>query len=325
MKKYIIAFVFVFFVGSFSITHASQYPTIYSGSDAAYWQQYFGPGYSLKQQQDKDALEYRLNSLEAQIQGDPQAMITTIDARISALQTQRDQEINAMRDTYANHGIMIQFDSKLAEINAKYDSQISTLQQQKNTYTLQIANEQKRQQEIADIKKQIEDVDKNADAAIQKVKDDLAAKNQKALNDSTAVRVPTAQEAFDYLDSLSLHDASIAFQKLNSINPDLASQTTELYKKKYPNGKAGTALNDENQASIKPTTKAISNPYSTDKETKSQTKEPTILKKGLFDDIQVSTASTTQETKVEPTPPVQQKEGFVSKVFHFFKKLVFWK
>ncbi len=342
MKKYLIPLALITLIGSFSVAHANQYPTVYTGSDAAYWQQYYGSGYSLKQQQDKDALEYRLNSLQAQIQGDPQTMISTIDGRITALQTQRDQEINVMRDTYANHGIMIQFDSKLAEINTNYDSQISTLQQQKSNYASQIANEQQRQQQIADLKKQIENVDKETDAAEQKIKDDLSAKNQALIDARDAAssytgRIPTAQEAFDYIDSLSLHDASVAFEKLDSINPDLASQTKVLYMQKYPHGKPGTAVNEDYRASLKAT-----------QTTPKVVKPSSAPKKTFFDDISTTTASTTtiksdfaeifsatttasststspDSIKTPPTPLQPQPEGFVGKVFTFFKRLAFWR
>ena len=325
MKKYLTILAFAVFIGSFSLAHAAnQYPDIYSGPDAAYWQQYYGPGYTLKQQQDKDALEYRLKSLESQIQGDPQVMINTLDSRIADLKLQWQQEKGYMTEALANHGVLTGADQPsgaLSNVDIKYQNQINALQQQKSIYSSQVTAEQNRQQEILDIKKQMEEVDKNTDAEIQKVKDDLKVKNQEALDTFTQEisksytgKIPTAQEAFSYLDSLSLHDASVAYAKLNSINPDLAAQTTELYNKKYPNGKPGSSLNDDYKGSLKgPTVIPDSNSVS-----KISKEAEVVPKKGFFDDGSTTTATIS-------VPQEKPKEGIVSRVFSFFKRFVFWK
>lgn len=318
MKKYLVALAFVAFV---VLALPAKAETLYVE---------LSPGYLLKQSQEKSALEYRLRSLEAQINGDPQMMILQIESRIDELKRQRDDEKEYIRGVYGNNGIGNQLEFKLPEIDAKYQSQINALEGQKSSYNSQIKAEEKRQNDIAEIKRQLKEIDRKADQEIKKVKDDLEVKNQNALDayipDGTTPysgRIPTAQEAFDYLDSLSLHDASEAYQKLNSINPELATQTIELYNRKYPNGKAGTAMNDEYRENIKPIVQTSPNTKNI-KELKPTLKETSDTKKAFFDDISIPILSTTtSEIKVE-LPPVAPQEKFVDKVFNFFKRLKFW-
>lgn len=309
MKNLIRTFVFVLgiFVFQATVAHATGYN--YRPADVY-----------IKQQQEKSALEYRLQKLESSLSSNPSASLSTIESRIQQLKSERDTEINYIRGLYAQSGISNQIDAKVAEITAKYASQISALESQKSSYQSQ-ADVQAKEAEITELKLKI----KQLEYDMQTKEYEQALKNMDALKNRTVtpsapdVYVPNTTDPytiFKYMDSLSLQGASDVYQKLLKTNPTLAEKVNAVYDEVYPNGKPGTWVNDEYKASQNTATKQVQ-------------KVPVVEKKPVTKEAEIKAepviATSTQVTPAqEVKAPEPIKQTFVQKVFGFFEKLAFW-
>lgn len=275
----------------------------------------------IKQQEEKSALEYRLQKLENGISGNSSSQIATLSARISQLESERTTEKNYISGVYAQSGIANQLPAKLAEIDAKYNAQISTLQSQKSALENTVSSQQSSQTEIANLKLQI------AQLKAQMVDDELQA-NLKALEkyqtqekQSSYYSEADLLKLYNYLDSLSVKDASELYSQIKAKNEDVASRLTELQNKKYPNGKTGTSKNIEYLKSIQkdvvvPTPKKIEKPVI--KQEIKKTEEKPVIEPQV------------EEMKPQPEPvqiqkPIEKKPTIKQKVSGFFKRMFGWK
>ncbi len=318
--------------------------------------------YGLKAMQEKSDLEYRLKSMEAKIQGDPQLSIIQIDQRINEIRQQWNQERSYMTERFANMGILTtsgQAPEALSGIDAKYQNRINTLEQQKNYYNNMVANQEQKNREIAEIKRQIEEIDRKTDEDIQKIKTNVDNQNKQALGDFLRdverfrpENKPTAQSAFDYIESFSLDDASGIYRKIEAVNPGLMPAVVTIYWKKYPNGKPGTSKHDEYLASLagdkdqtqqkEYTKKNINKNNDIKKVTSKNNVDPFGSKevyKGLFSNLSNSSTSSSSKSIGErdieskplesieniPTKDSSKEIGVMSRIINRIKKLVFWK
>lgn len=314
MKKLVLG-VFVF--GIFSLQSSIAFATDYN---------YLPADVLIKQQEEKSALEYRLQNLEAGLSGNSSAYISSLSSRISQLESERVTEKNYISGTYGKYGIGNQLPAKLAEIDSKYDTQISALQSQKASYQSDLATQQLKKEEINNLKLQI------AQLRAQIVDQELQA-NLKALEkyqNPTPVVYSDADvyEYFLYLDSLSIDDASDFFQRLKIYNLDAAKRVTTLYNNKYPNGKPGTGKYEDYLATLIIPEPIVIKEIPSIQEKKvvqkaEEVKTPVVVEtKKEIQDIVAS--STTKEVVSLEKPVVVEKEGFVQKVKHFFGRLFGW-
>lgn len=280
-------FAFGIFVFQASIAHATDY-------------NYLPADVGIKQKEALSALEYRLRSLESQVSSNPSVSISTINARISELQSERDTEINYIRGLYAQNGISNQADAKVAEITAKYASQISELESQKSSYQLQSGSNAK-EAEIAELKLKIKQLEYDMQTAEYE----------------KATQIPkssaTIYDLYNWLETLPAEEWSAQLNLLRSMNPENYKKIEDIYRIKHPEFFSQAS---ENVApKIVPSTAV-------------QKKTEMIKKVEPKAEIKVEATS----TPIEKTPVVEEvkipqptKETFVQKVFKFFKRLVFWK
>lgn len=314
MKNLIIGiFVFGAFVSQSNIVFATDY-------------NYLPADVLIRQQEEKSALEYRLQNLEAGISGNSSSYISSLSSRISQLESERATEKNYISGTYGQYGIGNQLPAKLAEIDSKYDAQINALQSQKASYQSDLATQQLKEKEISDLKLQI------AQLRAQIVDQELQA-NLKALEkyqNPTPVVYSDAYvyDFFLYLDSLSLDDASDFFQRVKINNPDVAGRVATLYNNKYPNGKPGTGKYEDYLATLKTPEPIVLKEVPLIQEKKVvqkavEIKAPVVaeVKKEIQDIVASSTA---EEVVLLEKPVVVEKESFVQKVRHFFGRLFGW-
>lgn len=285
----------------------------------------FATGYSylpndiyIKQQEEKSALEYRLKSLESQIQNNPSVSVNTIEQRIVGLQRERDTEKSYVSYVYPHNGIADQLPAKLAEIDAKYQPQIDDLEQQKSSYQSQASSLDKANKEAQEIRLQLIALQKQYIQQLddyQKLLDQNLELLKKAPQSTTPVEFSDSevQEIFDYMESLSFKDESIIFNKIAKVNPVVAGRIVLLYDKRYPNGKTGSPKND---AYLKPTTKTpIIVP-------KKEEKIPPVqeVKKLEQKPVQDIVAPTIADKPIIAPAPVQEKPSFGKRIKNFFTK-----
>ena len=325
-------FVFSIFVIQTTIASATEYD-------------YLPNDVFLVQQAEKSALEYRLRTIENQYQSNPQTSIFSIDQRISELQSQRDSEKEYLKGTLAHNGAYSPetWASYSAKIDAKYDPQINSLNQQKQTYQSQVSGQQQKDQEVAELKRLIlemqNSIDKQADIERKKVLDDFASRQQK-LSDEYRAKIAIEQQKlidesatvppkedfskvdvnkmFLYLDALASTDASNLWQRIHKNNPEVAARINILYYKKYPNGKYGDL---KNVAPAKSNQK-VTNPKTIKEQkqtlpTKQVVKE-TEIKATSTEESGISVVQTEQTQELKPT---QEKHTIRERVSGFFKRI----
>lgn len=281
----------------------------------------------LKQQEEKSALEYRLQRLENGISGNSSSQISSLSARISQLESERTTEKNYVSGVYAHNGIANQLPAKLAEIDAKYSSQISSLQSQKSALENTVSNQQSSQTEISNLKLEI------AQLKAKMIDDELQA-NLKALEkyqtqekQSSYYSEEDLLKLYNYLDSLSVKDASELYQQVKDKNEDVASRLNELQNKKYPNGKTGTGKNDDYLKSQETVISEVRNKIVTPKAVKQEAKKTQVKATSTEEKVipQVKQEQPkAQPISVEAQKPIEKKTTIREKVSGFFKK-VFWK
>ena len=267
---------------------------------------YLPPDVLIKQNETISSLQYQLQSL----QNNSANSSSAIDSRIAELQQQRNTEKSYISGVYGQSGIGDQLQSKLSEIDEKYQSQIDALQQQKSSSPQQNNNEENNLgQRIIELQKQSiqqqDEYQKLLDAQLEAMKN----APQQIYQIETAPTPDDVYAVFAYMDSLPLKDASVAYQKLKVINPILAEQVNTMYQTVYPHGKVGTATNDDYKASLKPT----QNPTKDVATTPVQTIQPT------------TTTTTSPIVPIENIKPEPIRQTFTDKFFGFFKRLIFWK
>lgn len=283
----------------------------------------------IKQQQEKSALEYRIRSLESQLSGgNPSVLLNDTNYRISTLESERDTEINYIKGIYAQRGIGNQAEAKVAEINAKYASQISELERQKASYQKQVDAQREVDREIEKIQKQLKEID----AYYDKLRDDVLKQAQSQTMATPSVYLPDSNDPnviFRYLDSLTAQEASNASKELLRVKPQLYDVVLEMWLKAYPNGKVGTAMYSEYVESLKQATPAVSNTPSPKPSTPA-TETKQVVVETEAEPVATSSAIDTgvydnQRTVETPVVPAPEKKSFVQKVSSFFKSLMFWK
>lgn len=140
-----------FFLFTLSVYAPFAYATDYN---------YLPADVGIKQNEALSALEYRLQTLEAQIVNSSQVSIDTINARIKALEAERDTEKRYVTGLYGSYGIGNQLDAKLAEIDAKYDAQINELEDEKDGYESDASALTKAEKEAEQLRQQIIELQK---------------------------------------------------------------------------------------------------------------------------------------------------------------------
>jgi hypothetical protein len=286
------------FVFQATVAHATDY-------------NYLPADVSIKQQEEKSALEYRLKSLEAQLQNNSASLIGNIDNRILELKNERDAKKSYLTGTY---GLTEQIKVELSEIDSKYSKQIAELESQRSSYQSQIDVKAK-EAEIAELKLKIQQLEYDK---YTKIYEQAIQSPQKNI---------TIGEYFDWLESLPDDQEVAQFKLLQKMNPVNAYKIEQLYRAKYPDFFAKKAQ--------KATTTSIdSNVIEQVKEQIPVKKTETIVAPKVE---QKPIVESPKITEVTPTPVVQApiieeiktpeppKETFVQKAFGFFKRLVFWK
>ena len=286
----------------------------------------------IKQQEEKAALEYRISSIEAGLQNSPTLSILNIDSRITQLKQEKQTEINYVTGLYAKNGISNQLPSAIDKINAKYDSQIDNLEQQKDEYNDAIAEDKKLKSEINALKEQIKKIEQNQITA---------PADTQASTDT--VKVPSAVDMFDYLDSLPPNEAQENMNALEIHNPKLYQEVVYIIGLKYPYGKPGSAMykwyqdNNKLPSVVQEEAPEVQN-------TPAQKTSPQIIKSvspvetvPVVEKPTITSSSTTmsQNTQTfsekEPTNlekidteivnAVPEKPSFIRRVFNFFVNL----
>lgn len=290
-----------FFLFTLSVYAPIAYATDYN---------YLPADVGIKQNEALSALEYRLQTLEAQIANSPQVSVDTINARIKALEAERDTEKRYVTGIYGSYGIGNQLDAKLAEIDAKYAMQISELENEKDEYQSQASAQAKAEKEAEQLRQQI--------IALQKQNLELLDKQIESYSTPEVFTDTDIYEGFIYMDSLPLEEASAFFGRVKASRPDVAERITVLYNAKYPHGKIGTAQHDEY---LEPLPKAV--PIVPQTVTSKPVTAPEVV---APESVVEATA-----TPVVPEPVVEEvhtpepiQESFVDKVVGFFKSLLSW-
>ncbi len=297
-----------FFLFTLSVYAPFAYATDYN---------YLPADVGIKQNEALSALEYRLQTLEAQIANSPQVSIDTINARIKTLEAERDTEKRYVTGLYGNYGIGNQLEAKLAEIDAKYDAQISELEDEKDEYESEASALAKAEKEAEQLRQQIIELQKQN---IAQSEDYLDLLDEQSNSDTTVYTDADIYEGFMYMDSLPLEEASVFFGRVKASRPDVAQRITALYDLKYPHGKVGTAQHDEYLESL---TKAT--PIAPQTITSKPVTSPEMVAPTVETPIEATATSPIPEPVVEQVSAPKPIQGsFVDKVVGFFKSLISW-
>ena len=292
-----------FFLFTLSVYAPFAYATDYN---------YLPADVGIKQNEALSALEYRLQTLEAQIANSPQVSIDTINARIKALEAERDTEKRYVTGLYGSYGIGNQLDAKLAEIDAKYDAQINELEDEKDGYESEASALAKAEKEAEQLRQQI--------IELQKQNLELLDEQIESYSTPEIFTDTDIYEGFIYMDSLPLEEASAFFGRVKASRPDVAERITALYNTKYPHGKVGTAQYDEYLGSLPKETPAVSKTITTKSVMSPEAVIPTIETP-----IEATATPSIPEPVVEQvSAPEPIQESFVDKVVGFFKSLISW-
>ncbi len=165
----------------------------------------------IKQQEEKSALEYRISQLEASMNGSLSSSLRNVEYRIDELEREMATEINYITGVYGGYGIANQLPSKISEVEAKYEGQISNLEDERD-----------------ELKKLMKD-ETSAQTEIKRLEAELKALNEKVLSTpETEVQKPSAQSMFEYIDSLPLSEASTVYSDLKMWDPEMYSEVQYL-------------------------------------------------------------------------------------------------
>ncbi|MCF7815874.1 MAG: hypothetical protein K9M10_04075 [Candidatus Pacebacteria bacterium] len=297
-----------FFLFTLSVYAPYAYATDYN---------YLPADVGIKQDEALSALEYRLKTLEAQIANSPQVSIDTINARIKALEAERDTEKRYVTGLYGSYGIGNQLDTKLAEIDAKYDAQINELEDEKDEYESDASALAKAEKEAEQLRQQIIELQKQN---IAQSEDYLDLLDEQSNSDTTVYTDADIYEGFMYMDSLPLEEASVFFGRVKASRPDVAQRITTLYDLKYPHGKVGTAQHDEYLESLPEAT-----PIAPQTITSKPVTSPEMVAPTVETPIEATATSPIPEPVIEQVPVLEPiQESFVDKVVGFFKSLISW-
>lgn len=300
MPKYTFAVALFAFFSVFSTAHATSY-------------NYLPNDVYIKQQEEKSALEYRLKSLESQIQNSPTISINVIDQRIAELRQEWDTEKTYTTGTMAQNGSLSTWGGAsevLTKIDNKYSSQISALEAQKAQYQQQVSKQADVDKEIEKIQQQMKEIDayydKQRDAVIQKYQTDTAPQKQATIGD-----------LYEWLETLPADEWSAKINLLKVSNPTNYLKIVELYRLYHPEF---FTQSEEPKTAPVITPKIAPLQKTTTKKVEQEAKS--------FDVEKIETAKATSTPVVTPTQETKQPElhrqSFVQKVFGFFKKLKFW-
>ncbi len=267
----------------------------------------------IKQQEEKSALEYRLKSLESQLQNSPTISISVIDQRIAELRQEWETEKTYTTGTLAQNGTLSTWGGAsevFTKIDNKYSSQISALEAQKSQYQQQVNNQADVDRQIEEIQKQMKEIDeyydKQRDTVIQKYQTDTAPQKQATIGD-----------LYEWLETLPADEWSAKINLLKVSNPANYLKIVELYRLYHP--EFFTQNEEVKTPEITPTitTKIAPLQKTIPKKTEEKTKlfETEKIEKTLA--TSTTTSSLQQEIK-------QPEQSFVQKVFGFFRKLKFW-
>lgn len=300
MNKIIRTCVFVLgiFVFQATIAHATDY-------------NYLPADVSIKQQEEKSALEYRLKSLEAQLQNNSASSIGNIDNRILELKNERDAKKNYLTGTY---GLTEQIKAELSEIDAKYSKQIADLESQRSSYQSQIDIKAK-EAEIAELKLKIQQLEYDK---YTKVYEQAIQPPQKQI---------TIGEYFDWLESLPDDQEVAQFKLLQKMNPVNAYKVEQLYRAKYPDFFAKKTQKATTTPPVIEEVKGVvvSTPVPEAKPVQKIEQKPKVETPKVIKPV-VSTISEVIEVPVIPVKAEEApKPTFTERVTGFFKSLIFWK
>lgn len=274
----------------------------------------------IKQQEEKAALEYRISTLETNLQNSPTLSVLNIESRISQLEQEKQTEINYTTGLYAKNGISNQLPDAIAKINAKYDSQIENLEQQIEEYEDMMSAESDLQSEIRDLKAQLTEIEQQMSQTTQ------------GSSEATSVAVPSAIDIFEYLDTLPNNEAQEIMGILGVENNALYEEVLRIVQLKYPYGKPGSALykwHSEN-SNIPPEVASDSVETTTNEPyvQKSFTNEVNYLKTTTSEAFvdKLLAATNTPDVAVAPAPeetqaPAEEPRSIWQSIVSFFKKI----
>jgi hypothetical protein len=265
----------------------------------------------IKQQEEKSALEYRISQLEASMNGSLSSSLRNVEYRIDELEREMATEINYISGVYGGYGIANQLPSKINEVKAKYGSQISNLEDERDEL------------------KQLIKEEETAQAEVKRLEAELKALNETVVSvPEPEAEKPSAQSMFEYIDSLPLSEASTVYSDLRMWDPEMYSEVQYLINLKYPNGKPGSARHDEYLA--KQTESIVSSiPEPTQKDTYTRTQPPIVAEPEVQAEelnstevsqyIPVAEETPTAEQNPQPESQPEPKQNIFVRVINFFK------
>ncbi len=303
-----------FFLFTLSVYAPFAYATDYN---------YLPADVGIKQNEALSALEYRLQTLEAQIANSPEISIDTINARIQALEAERNTEKRYVTGLYGSYGIGNQLEAKLAEIDAKYEAQIAELENEKDEYQSEASALSKAEKEADQLRQQI--------LALQKQNLELLDEQMESYSTPEVFTDTDIYEGFIYMDSLPLPEASAFYGRVKASRPDVALRITALYDAKYPNGKVGTSQYDEYLESLPKTVPIAPQTVTSKPVVTPEVVAPEPIVQSTATPISAEEVIEAMATPVVPKPIVEEthtpeptQESFVDKVVGFFKSLLSW-
>jgi hypothetical protein len=237
----------------------------------------------IKQQEEKSALEFRISQLEAGYGGSLTGSLSNIEFRISQLEREMQTEINYVQGLYGSYGISNQTASAISKIEAKFRPEISSLEDQRDEIKGILTEQESLEREMARLVKKSEEAAKELLEAERKENIQIAldecdfeyfkGMTTEEKKDSFYERedcenkvpevssLPSAQEMFDYMDSLPLDEAGEINDNLKIVNPSLYEEVLYLTSLKYPNGKPGSGRYEDYVSSLEtPKVNTISAP-----------------------------------------------------------------
>jgi hypothetical protein len=283
-------------------------PTFFAGATSY---NYLPNDVYIKQQEEKSALEYRISQLEASMNGSLSSSLRNVEYRIDELEREMATEINYIKGVYGSYGIANQLPSKISEVEAKYESQISNLEDERDELKQLIKSEE------------------SAQAEVKRLEAELKTLNETVLSTTEPeTQKPSAQSMFEYIDSLPLSEASTAYSDLRMWDPEMYSEVQYLINLKYPNGKPGSARHDEYLA--KQTESIVASmPEPVQAETYTQTQSPSVTEpEALAQELDsaelpqitpVAEDTPTPEQTSQPESQPEPKQNMFVRVFNFFK------
>ncbi len=291
----------------------------------------------IKQQEEKSELEFRLRQIEAGMSGNLESSLRTIEYRIDELERELQTEIGYIKGRYGQLGVANQIPSAVAKVSSEFEAEISYLEDERDELKKFIREEEEAQDAIEAL-----------EARIAELESQSVAESIPAYTPTQTIVRPTPEAMFEYIDSLSLSEASAVYNDLRLWDPEMYEDVKYLIDLTYPHGKPGSARYEEYQAaeladiansiqSLQSEIQAATEPKIAPEPVYVPPTQPEPLPEPeVTEERKNPVATSTNETATttetfnleseeifteepEPVTPVQAQPGFLSRVVNFFK------